>query len=294
MGLLMAGTVKVPGVGEVKKTYVWIGAAATAGILAVAYYRHRNAANAAAANAATPVTGDTSQYDPNAIDPNTGLTYAQEAASGQIGAQEGGVSGYGGSYYGSGNIVGYDQYGMPIYSTGIAGNNVYNTNADWATAAENQLQAQGVDYQTAANAISRILAGLSVTSQQQDLFMEAVGQLGQPPQGYPKPIKLQNAPTGPGSPSGSAAPPGAASMAANPPGNLHVVQVSTNFAEIQWNAVANAKSYTVKSSPGGQFSTNNTIANLGSLKRKTRYTVQVWANPTKTGGPHSTVTFTTK
>lgn len=287
----MVDKINLPLTGPVSKKAVYIGGAITAGILGVAYWRHRQAANAAAASAAAPVTG--SGVDPNTIDPNTGIPYSEEDASGQISGLDGGVSGYGGSYYGNGNIVGYSQDGQPIYGTGIIGSNVYTTNSEWATAAEDQLATIGVDTATAATAISRVLAGLSVTQAQQDLFMEAVGQVGQPPQGYPTPIKLvTTAQTTPGGTTTAGG--GAPKYASNPPSGLHAVQVSTNFAEVQWDAVQGAKSYTVKTSPGGQFTTANTIANLGNLKRRTKYTVQVWANPTQTGGPHATVTFTTK
>jgi len=34
-------------------------------------------------------------------------------------------------------------------------------------------------------------------------------------------------------------------------------------------------------------------ANIGGLKTKTTYHVNVWCDPAKTGGPHATVTFKT-
>jgi len=171
-----------------KHPWPWtVGGIAVAG--GIWYWRRQAAA------AAVPASVDT-------IDPATGLPYSQEASGGFAapGSLGGAVSGYGGSYYGSGNINGYDQYGNPVYSTGITGNMVYTTNADWAQAAENDLLALGVTQQAAATAITRILAGLTVTIAQQDLFMQAIGLIGQPPQGYPKPIKLINSPAQPGPP----------------------------------------------------------------------------------------------
>lgn len=195
----MADNVHVPGLGEVKKPYLYGGIAAVVLIGGIMWYRNRQAAQAAAA---TTTSTDTSSQDPTAVDPNspTGQTYAEEAAGNLGSFPYGGVSDYGGSYYGTGNITGYDQYGNPIYSTGITGNQVYTTNSDWATAAESDAATLNIDTATAATAISRILAGLSVTTQQQDLFMQLVGLLGQPPQGYPKPIKVTDSPGQPGPP----------------------------------------------------------------------------------------------
>lgn len=201
----MAETVHLPGVGDVKKSYAIGGAVLTAGIVGYAYYRKRQAGNAAASASTSTDTASTSAgidpatgipYSEEGIDPTTGLPYSQEGSG--IG-----FSDTGGSYYGSGQITGYDQYGNPIYSTGITGSNIYDTNSAWATQAENDLQAMGVDYATAASAISKVLAGLSVTTAQENLFMEAVGLDGQPPQGYPKPVKVVDSPAQSGSGSGS-------------------------------------------------------------------------------------------
>lgn len=191
-------TVHVPGLGDVKKTYAYAGAVVLSVILGVAYWRHQQSVAANAANTSTSDTSGTAGTDPNAIDPSTGMTYAEEASGAYGSFPYGGVSDYGGSYYGSGNITGYDQYGNPIYSTGITGNNTYTTNSEWATAAENDLLAMNVDQATAAAAISKVLAGLPVTTAQQQLFEEALGLDGQPPQGYPKPIKLTDTPGQPG------------------------------------------------------------------------------------------------
>ena len=196
----MADTVHLPGVGQVKKSYAIGGAALIVGIVGYAYYRRSKANAAAAASSSTTSSTDTSggidpatgiPYSQEGIDPSTGLPYSQEGAGV-------GFSDTGGSYYGSGQITGYDQYGNPIYSTGITGSNQFTTNSGWATQAENDLQAIGVDYATAAQAISKVLAGLQVTTDQENLFMQAVGLDGQPPQGYPTPIKVVNTPAQPG------------------------------------------------------------------------------------------------
>lgn len=200
----MADTTHVPVIGNVNKKYLYWGIGGVVVIGGIIYWRHQSSA-ASTANTAT--TGSAaSSFDPNAVDPNspTGQTYAEES-SGDLGSfGYGGVSDYGGSYYGNGDIVGYDQYGNPIYSTGITGNQTYTTNSEWATQAEDDLATMGVDSGTAATAISKILAGLPVTTQQQDLFMQAVGLDGQPPQGYPQPIKLTTTPSQPNPPTTNA------------------------------------------------------------------------------------------
>ena len=186
----MADTIDLPGTGPVQKKYVMIGGVVLAGTLGYAYYRNRRAAAAAAVTAPS----DSSVGVDPSIDPATGVPYASELGSG---GADGGVSSYGGSYYGTGQITGYDQYGNPVYSTGITGNLQYTTNSGWATQAENDLQAAGYDFTTASQAISRVLAGLTVTSAQDQMFLQAVGLDGQPPQGYPTPVKIVDSPAQP-------------------------------------------------------------------------------------------------
>lgn len=228
----MADAVHVPLIGDVKKPYLIGGVIVTGGIVGIAYWRHQQSIAAANAASTSTDTSTTGSYDPNAIDPSTGETYAAEA-SGDLGSfPYGGVSDYGGSYYGSGNIVGYDQYGNPIYSTGITGNETYTTNSQWATQAEDDAVTLGIDQSAAATAISKILAGLSVTTNQQDIFLQLVGLDGQPPQGYPQPIKVVDSP---GQPSG-----GTGTTTTTPSGNATVPNVE---GKTSTNAVNELKSY---------------------------------------------------
>lgn len=168
----------IPVLGNVKKKTAYIVGAGVVVLGGVLYWRHQAASTAA--SSATPADTSALNQDSSTYNPNLAGSYG------------GAASNYGGSYYGSGNITGYDQYGNPVYSTGIQGNLTITSNADWATQAETDLAANNVDQATAANAITRILAGLDVTTDQEDLFLQAVGLLGEPPQGYPKPIKVKN------------------------------------------------------------------------------------------------------
>jgi hypothetical protein len=203
----MADTIHIPGLGDVKKSYAIGGAVITVGIVGIAWYRARNNAATAAATAATTATDTTGAYDPNAIDPSTGMPYgAEQSGYGAYGAGNYGVmpaSGYGGSNY-SGNIIGYDQYGDPIYGTGSSSSSNASgitTNSEWLTQAVSDLSGQGVSTTSAETALSKVLGGITVTVQEQDLFLEAVGIEQAPPQGHP-PIKLSNTPGNPG-PTGS-------------------------------------------------------------------------------------------
>lgn len=199
----MASTVHIPGLGDVKKSYAIGGAVVTVGIVGIAWYRARNNAATTAASATTAATPAVDY----SIDPNTGIPWADEQG-GYGGSSYGGVmpaSGYGGANYGSGNIIGYDQYGDPIYGTGSGSGTPtgITTNSEWLTQAVSDLSAQNVSTSTAETALSKVLGGITVTVQEQDLFLEAEGIEGKPPQGYP-PIKLSNTPGQPG-PTGSKA-----------------------------------------------------------------------------------------
>lgn len=176
----------LPVLGNVKKGYVYAGGAGIALIVGIAYWRHQ--ANSAAKAASTTQTTDTSTTDP--IDPSTGIPYSQELG-GSYPSYPYGVSDYGGG-------TGYPYSPQPVTTTASG----ITTNADWATQAENDLLAQGVTIAASSQAISKVLAGLPVTVDQQNLFLQARGLLGgDPPQGYPTPIKLLDTPAQPNPPS---------------------------------------------------------------------------------------------
>jgi hypothetical protein len=200
----MPDQIKIPGLGEVPKKTAIIAGAGAVGIIAIIAIRHKS--SAAATSSTASATPDTTATDPNAIDPNTGIPYSQEGGAD--------VSGYGSGYqipYGTGGGgydaagSGFDAAGYPMGSeadlawqaeqngsatTGTTTTTTtgITTNADWVTEAESGVIPGSVS--TISAAVSKVLGGLAVTSAQRDLFMEAVGVLGQPPQGYPQPIKL--------------------------------------------------------------------------------------------------------
>lgn len=186
--MALDGTVKIPLVGTVKKKWALGGAVILAVILGVAYYRHsRNASPAAAASTTTGT------QDPNAIDPATGLTYAEEAA----GIQSGTLAGYGSAYGDTSGIVGYDAQGNPIYAdqVGYGPTPSYVNNAAWAQAAEQYLVGTtGADAGTVAAALGVYLTGQTLSSAQASVVQSAIGFFGRPPDqgpdGYPPALRL--------------------------------------------------------------------------------------------------------
>jgi PASTA domain len=193
----MPGDIKIPGLGNVPKKYAIGAVAAAAGLGVIVYIRARNTANAAAAaDTSTAAATDTSGYDPT-IDPSTGIPYAEEN-SGMDTSDYGGAGAYG---------TGYDAAGYPIGSsqdlawsqqqtTGIT------TNNEWVQEATGG-SVPG-DPGTIQAALSAVLGGLTVTTAQKNLFMEAVGVLGAPPQGYP-PIHTSDTSAQPGTPAKASA-----------------------------------------------------------------------------------------
>jgi len=190
----MPDDVKLPGLGQVDKKYVIGGVVIAGGIVVLVYLRNKSQANAANAagtdTTAADTSGDTSGYD-SGIDPATGIPYSEESGGE-------GLDDYGGSY-GSYQNEGYDAAGYPLGSEADlqwqAGQtpgttNDITTNEQWLEEAESGVISGSAS--TIGNALSRVLGGLPVTSAQRNLFLEVVGVIGNPPGGYPTPIKLKD------------------------------------------------------------------------------------------------------
>jgi hypothetical protein len=204
----MPDQIKIPGLGEVPKKTAIIAGIGAVGIIAIVAIRHRSSAGSSTPSA---VPGAAASADPSAIDPNTGVPYSEEGGSDVAGYDSGYQIPYGtgGAGFGAGGS-GFDAAGYPIGSeadlawqneqdgtSGITGpsSSGITTNADWVTEAESGVIPGSVS--TISAAVSKVLGGLAVTSAQRDLFLEAVGVLGNPPQGYPTPIKLKDSPSQP-------------------------------------------------------------------------------------------------
>jgi hypothetical protein len=243
----MADTITIPGVGPTKKVYVVAGVAVIGGVLAYAYWK-RSQADAAAA--AVPAVVDSSGA--------SGYTEDSTAAGYNTISSPTSYSPYG-----------YDLYGNPLPPpTGAGSNGVYTTNADWATAAESALESETLTLATIQSALGRVLGGLSVTSAQRDIFMQAVGILGQPPQGYPTPIKLTDdgsgsTPTGP----------------LKAPTGLKVTSTTKTTVGLQWTAVTGAAHYRIYDNVSSYNvgDSADTQVRIGGLRSNTTYHFHVRA-----------------
>lgn len=204
--------VKIPGIGNVKKGYVALG---VGGILVAGFiiYRRQKATAAAASNSAVSqnagMVTDPAGNQCQALDPASGYCpgttedeqYQEQAASALgEGYDEypGGGAGYGYITDANGNTCAAldPTTGLCPVATGSGTTTSVTTNAQWVVEAEEQLG----NTATVQAALGYALAGQPVTAQQAQLFMEAVGLLGPPPQGYP-PLNVTGT-------TGSAPPPG--------------------------------------------------------------------------------------
>lgn len=223
--MALEGTVKLPGVGEVSKRNAAIGAAIVLGILGIAYYRH--AKNTASTNAspgggtaagAAGTTGqvtdpagnvcsavDASGYCPGTDQSNAYLAeqngYYGSSGYDQYGgyAGGGGTGGYGGGECSlpDGTIGVYDSLGNCVPITGGGGGTTNPTTAaQWVAATAPLVPGSPAAFEAAA---AKVFAGLTVTTNQKDLFLEGVGLNPLPPNvTYPQPIKTSDTPGQPG------------------------------------------------------------------------------------------------
>lgn len=276
------GTIKIFG-SNVPKQYALIGG----GILLVGgIYYYRQNKTKAASQASVDAAGQ------NAIDPATGFPYGSPEDAAALATQDGyqspNIGGYGFSGYSGGS-------GSAAFGSGAPG--TFNNNAEWAQFVETyEINNMGADAPTVGNAIGKYITGQPLTTDNMISIVQSAIAIG----GYP-PVSGPNGhpPAYVTAPVPVTAPPSPVStMPHNPPTGLHVVSSSRTGVKIQWNKVTNAKKYTVHRVGGGglpdsKSDTFNTYFNLGSLKPNTSYTVQVWADPTPTGGPHAQITVKT-
>lgn len=287
--MALEGTVKVPGIGPVKKQKaVYGGLGAVAFVLAIWWYRQRKASSAKT----TSATGGT-QTDPagnvGVIDPATGyvqgsaedtaaLASLQGTGTAYDTGQLGGGSGLSGYYYGAGGST------QPV----PPGPGNFADNAEWAQYAGNYLiSTLGGDPGAVGTALGLYINSQAIDPAQQNIVHEAIAFAGAPPQagpgGDPPGIKTTT--------SGKPPPPPPGHLPA--PTGLKVTSVWSTGADIHWNPVPGATGYSV--GVVGQAAVdvgNTTYHGIGGLKPKTHYTVNVAGKPSSSG--HASVSFTTK
>jgi hypothetical protein len=265
-------TIKLPGIGTVPKGAAVAGIGLTAGILAYAYYRRSHSTGSAPGTDTSGTPADSG----DSIDPSTGLPYNQE--SGGTGY---GLPGYGG--YSSGGYSPYDYY---YGSSSSSSSTTYTTNLDWEEAATSALADEGVSTATSSAAISRVLAGLGVTTAQKEIMLKAVGLLGAPPNGYPTPIHVVD----------SAAQPAGGSTAVSKPGwayGGHASSISATSIRIDWNDVKGATGYHLYKNGARITSTATSVFTFAGLKPNTSYTFAITPYNSAGVGPTSHVTART-
>lgn len=171
------------------KVLAW-GGIAVGGIAAVIIYR-RKAAKQAANAGTTAGQGTDPAGNVGQIDPQTGFVVGSPEDTQALQQAQGGYYGTGYDPYASGYGISPNTSGGGGSTGGGGGKHEVTTNEEWFRQAQRILP----NGRSAAveNALSRILGGLTVTWSQRALFLEAVGILGPPPGGYPKPIKVSHA-----------------------------------------------------------------------------------------------------
>jgi hypothetical protein len=160
---MMSGTVKIPGLGEVKKGYAVAAGAAVAGIVGVGYYRKRQ-------QAAIPVTTDQTSVD----------AFGSTTPVGPGGSN--GVT---------------NQAGDPVLGPIVQPTTTVTSNSEWLGLAQDTAQQLGIPDATAQAALRKILGGSPVTQTEIEVFHQIVGVINAPPQGYPAIHLTTTAPSGP-------------------------------------------------------------------------------------------------
>jgi hypothetical protein len=245
----MPDTIKIPGIGPTKSTYVYLGGAAIVGVVGYAYWRNRQSASAAAT-------------DPNATD-TTALDSANAAAA------DPGTADY--SAYGDGSGDAYG--GAPIYQSPWNGNvpsptgQPPSTNQDWDQYAYELLTDRGVEGTAASAALGRYLAGLCLSDAQAEIIRQVPLS---PPQGT---YHIQICAPAPGGGDGGGTKPGKVS-------GLHVTSHTKTTVGLQWSPVSGATHYRVYRTGAANNigdSGSSTSFRVGGLRSNTTYTFHVRA-----------------
>lgn len=173
-------------IGGVKKEYVYAGIAVAVVTLGVVYFRSKSSGSNSTGTVTDPAGNVCAALSPGSgYCPGTpeDLAYAGNTATGS-----GGLIGSDSSSFVGGQIIGYDQYGNPIYSsssnqTGVPGG--FTNNAQWAQAAQQFLtdSDQNTNAETINDALGNYINGRPVTAAQRSIIQQAIAFEGMPPVG---------------------------------------------------------------------------------------------------------------
>lgn len=290
------GQINIPGVGKLPVWAVLGGV----GVVLVLIIRNRSSSGSAAAGTSTDPAGNV-----GVIDPATGYVFGSAQDTAGLAASAGSST--------------PDTSGTMGGSIGdqVSNGPPFTSNAAWSQYAVSVLSSNGYDPGTLTAELGLYLAGSPVTAAQQADINAAIAVANYPPVagpgGQPPGINVAGsvAGGGPGSTGGgsSSGSPGKGGPITVTPVNLVASHTYATSAQVTWLAPtipANEgplTGYTVVCyddktghAVNGPFtvSKGQLYANIGKLKSKTKYHVNVWCDPAKTGGPHATVDFETK
>lgn len=228
----MADTMKLPGLGNVKKTYVYVAGAGVAGFVIYAYWSR---SQATASNAGTETT-----YEDEYL-PTDSVTTA------------------GAGQFNGGNT----QYSSSDTDTGT-GTGTISTNEAWVEQAVTVLLNAGWDSGVAYQAIYAYLGKQSLTQEQQRAIRWVLGVIGKPPVG-----SFAIVTETPGQPTGD--PPGTGNQAPSAPTGLSIKSIGEKDVTLQWNAVAGATSYNIYLGSAKIYNKTSPSLYINALKGNTSY-----------------------
>jgi hypothetical protein len=232
---VLEGTVKTP-FGEVSKKTALIVGGGLFGLLIIVYYRSKKAKDAAATAAAGANTG---------IDPATGYTYGSPEDAAALANQSAYVTptGVGGGGGGSGSTT-----------TGFV------SNGQWAQAAEQFMQAEGLveDPAALASALGKYITGQPASDTDMNLINQAIAFQGLPPiagpSGYPP--SINRAPV-------TTTPPTTTDKLPAPGGFHDTGKIWPDSLQYQWTPVPGAQSYVLRTNEGDM-----NVGNVNAYQRR--------------------------
>lgn len=178
----------------VKKEYVYAGVAVLGVLVVVVYMRSKSSAATTAATTVTDPAGNVCA----ALSPTSGYCPGSSEDLAYQGTGVDTTEGLDSASSVGGQIIGYDQYGNPIYSSSGAntsGPGSFTNNASWAQAALTQLTDNdpNADAGTIEAALGVYTNGEPATPAQVSIIQQAIAFMGSPPvagtDGYPPSIR---------------------------------------------------------------------------------------------------------
>lgn len=271
----------------IPKKYALAGGGLVIAILGVVWYRSKKAAqNSSNANVTDPAGNTCTALDPNSgYCPGTPQDLAYQSTNSVL-TGENPASSIGGQ------IIGYDQYGNPIYSSAASnlpntGPGSYTNNAEWTQAAQQYLtQAEpNADPAVIATALGLYITGKAVSATQAQIVDQAIAFQGIPPVSGPN-----------GDPPGVITSSTGGTSTTSKPTSAPTLSVTpyTGFADFGWSTVSGATTYNFQVDNVTKQSTSATHMEHLTLA-KGKHTARVAAVNSAGSGPWSAVkSFTVK